>query len=347
GVVITRSFQLPLIGNTPGLNLIQDGFAGLVLVGVTIAFYIRKAERPDRFKGSHLREADYILLWIVGIILTLYAIRSTAIALSGTGGNARYAFVSSILSHLWTGLSPSTLKTLNYAFVWSHISLILAFLVYIPYSKHLHIFSSEPNVFFSNTRARGKLRPIKIDLEALEGEGDEMPVLGAGTLEELTWKENLDLYACTECGRCQHVCPAWNTGKPLSPKLLIMNLRDNLFAEGPKILEAKPKGEEYEKVPLNPDVVEDEVVWSCVTCGACMQECPVNIEHVDHIVDMRRNLVMAESRFPKEVGTILRNVENSSNPWGMQQSTRAEWAEGLDVRVLGEGDGAAPEYLYW
>src|SRR5207302_192897 len=161
------------------------------------------------------------------------------------------------------------------------------------------------------------------------------------------WKENLDLYACTECGRCQHVCPAWNTGKPLSPKLLIMNLRDNLFAQGPGILEAKAKGEEYEKVPLNPDVVDDEVVWSCVTCGACMQECPVNIEHVDHIVDMRRNLVLAESRFPKEVGTLLRNIENSSNPWGMQQSTRADWADGLDVRVLGEGDGAAPEYLYW
>ena len=143
------------------------------------------------------------------------------------------------------------------------------------------------------------------------------------------------------------MCPAWNTGKPLSPKLLIMYLRDHVFDQGPKILAAKARGEEYEKVPLNPNVVDDEVVWSCVTCGACMQECPVNIEHVDHIVDMRRNLVMGESRFPKEVGTLLRNVENSSNPWGMQQSTRAEWAEGLDVRVLGQGDGAAPEYLYW
>src|SRR5436309_7824812 len=266
--------------------------------------------------------------------------------MAGRGGKWSWYPISNALSGLWNGLSPSSLSSLNYAFLWAHIALILGFLVYIPYSKHLHIITSEPNVFFSNTRARGKLRPIKIDLEAL-GESDEMPVLGAASLEDLTWKENLDLYACTECGRCQHVCPAWNTGKPLSPKLLIMNLRDHLFAEGPKILAAQAKGEEYEKVPLNPGVVEDEVVWSCVTCGACMQECPVNIEHVDHIVDMRRNLVMAESRFPKEVGTLLRNVENSSNPWGMQQSTRAEWAEGLDVRVLGEGDGAAPEYLYW
>ena len=174
--------------------------------------------------------------------------------------------------------------------------------------------------------------------------------LGAGTLEELTWKEILDTYACTECGRCQNSCPAWNTGKPLSPKLLIMNLRDNLFAEGPKILAAQAKGEEYEKVPLNPGVVEDEVVWSCVTCGACMQECPVNIEHVDHIVDMRRNLVQAESRFPREAQALLTNLEGSQNPWGQPQSQRAAWAKDLDVRVIEPGSGSGeelPEYLYW
>src|SRR2546430_455773 len=173
-----------------------------------------------------------------------------------------------------------------------------------------------------------------------------MPVLGAGTLEDLTWKENLDLYACTECGRCQHVCPAWNTGKPLSPKLLIMNLRDHLFEEGPAILDARAEGKDHEKRPLNPDVVEDEVVWSCVTCGACMQECPVNIEHIDHIVDMRRNLVMGESRFPQEAGLLLRNLENSSNPWGQSQSQRADWARGLDVRVMQAGE-PAPDILYW
>src|SRR5947207_1523845 len=254
GQIISRSFELPLIGATPLLNLIQDTIALLVLVGVAIAFYIRKVERPERFKGSHLREADYILLWITGIILTLFGFKSTAIAIAGGGGNSAYYFVSNAISHVWTGLSTNTLETLNYAFLWAHVSLILSFLVYIPYSKHLHIVTSEPNVFFANTKARGKLRPIKIDLEAV-GESDEMPVLGAGSLEELTWKENLDLYACTECGRCQQVCPAWNTGKPLSPKLLIMNLRDHLLDEGPRIVEARAKGQEREKVPLNPDVV--------------------------------------------------------------------------------------------
>ncbi|HEV2907309.1 MAG TPA: (Fe-S)-binding protein, partial [Actinomycetota bacterium] len=152
-------------------------------------------------------------------------------------------------------------------------------------------------------------------------------------------------YTCTECGRCQDVCPAWNTGKPLSPKLLIMNLRDHIFDEGEEIVWARRDGEEREKVALNPDVVEDEVVWDCTTCGACMQECPVNIEHVDHIVDMRRNLVMGESRFPQEVGLMLRNLESARNPWGVPQSQRAAWADGLGVRVV--EDGQAPEYLYW
>jgi Fe-S oxidoreductase len=347
GAIFSRSFRLPLIGDTPVLNLIQDVFAGLVLVGVLTAFYIRKIQRPDRFKGSHLREADYILLWIAGIILTLFGIKSTGIALAGGTGNAAWYPISNALSHLWTGVSTDTLSTINYAFLWAHITLILGFLVYIPYSKHLHIVTSSINVFFTNTKARGKLRPIKIDMAALESDEGDMPVLGAATLEDLTWKEALDTYACTECGRCQDVCPAWNTGKPLSPKLLIMNVRDHLFEQGPKILAAKKAGrDDYEKVPLNPDVVEDEVVWDCVTCGACMQECPVNIEHVDHIVDMRRNLVMGESRFPAEAGTLFRNLENAQNPWGMSQGSRGDWTQGLDFEVP-VVNGTAPEYLYW
>src|ERR687888_337523 len=258
GAVFSRSFRLPLIGDTPGLNLIQDVFAALVLVGVVTAFVIRKLQRPDRFKGSHLREADYILLWIAGIIVTLLGIKSTGIALVGGTGNSAWYPISNALSNLWTGLGHDALSTLNYAFLWAHVALILAFLVYIPYSKHLHIITSEFNVFFTNTKARGKLRPIKIDMAALESEDAEMPTLGAATVRDLTWKELLDLYACTECGRCQSACPAWNTGKPLSPKLLVMNLRDHLFDQGPKLLQARDA--EVERVPLNPDVVEDEVV---------------------------------------------------------------------------------------
>src|SRR5207244_5219324 len=211
-----------------------------------------------------------------------------------------------------------------------HTLRVLRVLAALPYSKHLDSFVSELNVFFANTKARGWLGPLHIDLDRLEG-GDVR--LGAGTVQDLTWKEILDLYACTECGRCQSVCPAWNTGKPLSPKLIVMNLRDHLFQVGPGLVQPKRAGEPAESTPLNPEVVEDEVVWDCVTCGACMEECPVDIEHVDHIRDMRRSLVLGESRFPPEAGTLLRNLESSSNPWGQPQSSRAERAKELGAPV--------------
>ena len=162
---------------------------------------------------------------------------------------------------------------------------------------------------------------------------------GAGTVADLTWKQMLDSMSCTECGRCQDVCPAYATGKALSPKLLIMGIRDQLFAEGPASLAGGELG------PLVPNAVTDDVVWDCVTCGACVHECPVSIEHVDHIVDLRRNLVMVESRLPAETETMLRDVERGSNPWGKPQTERASWADGLGVRVLEPGDPAPGDPL--
>jgi Fe-S oxidoreductase len=342
GEVFQPSFAIPLIGRSAGLGLIQDLFAVLVIVGIAMAVFIRKLQRPDRFKGSHLEEADFILLMILGIILTLLALNGAKIALGINESPKEWSPVSWLVAQAFRPMSGDAIEAFEALFLWSHLVLIFGFLAYIPYSKHLHIFVSELNVFFSNTKARGKLRTMDLDMDRLE-QGDLR--LGARSVEDLTWKEMLDLYSCTECGRCQSVCPAWNTGKPLSPKLIVMNLRDHLFESGPEILSARHRGEAYEKVALNPDVIEDEVVWDCTTCGACVQECPVNIEHIDHIVDMRRNLVMAESRFPAEAGLLLRNLESSSNPWGQPQATRADWAKGLGVRVL--EDGRAPEYLYW
>jgi Fe-S oxidoreductase/nitrate reductase gamma subunit len=342
GEVVEETFAIPLIGRSGWLGLLQDVFAVLVIVGIGMALYIRKVQRPERFKGSHLEEADFILLMILGIMLTLLALNGAKIAQAINEAPAEWTPVSNLVAQLFEAMSESTAEVLERVMLWSHLGLIFAFLAYIPYSKHLHILVSAINVFFTKTKPLGKLERLDIDLEQLE-KGQLR--LGAGTIEDLSWKEILDTYSCTECGRCQNVCPAWNTGKPLSPKLIVMNLRDQVFEEGPAILAAKRRGREYEPTPLNPDVVEDEVVWDCVTCGACMQECPVNIEHVDHIVDMRRNLVMAESRFPAEAGTLLRNMESSQNPWGVPQSTRGDWAQGLGVRVL--EDGQSPEYLYW
>ncbi len=172
--------------------------------------------------------------------------------------------------------------------VWTHVLLILGFLIYLPYSKHLHILVAAINVFFTRTRRRGRLEPIDFE----QPEADVR--FGAATASDLTWKQLLDTMSCTECGRCQDVCPAYNTGKELSPKLLIMALRDQVRAQS--------------TAALVPNAVTDNVVWDCVTCGACVQECPVGIEHIDHIVDLRRNLVMVESRFPEEAGAMLRDA---------------------------------------
>jgi Fe-S oxidoreductase/nitrate reductase gamma subunit len=343
GEVFTPTFALPLIGRTAALGLIQDVFSILVIVAIGMALYYRKVQRPERFKGSHLEEADFILLMILGIILTLLALNGARIALGINESPKVWTPASSLMAHIFQSMSHRAVEFFEHVFLWAHILLILGFLAYIPYSKHLHIFVSEINVFFTTTRARGHLEALDLSQEKLES-GEAR--LGAATLEDLTWKEILDTYSCTECGRCQSVCPAWNTGKPLSPKLVVMNLRDHVFQQGPRILAAKASGQEYERIPLNPAVIEDEVIWDCTTCGACMQECPVNIEHVDHIVDMRRNLVMGESRFPQEAGLLLRNLEGSSNPWGVPQSERAAWAEGLGVRILEDG-ARAPQYLYW
>jgi Fe-S oxidoreductase len=342
GEVVDREFAIPLIGRSAWLGLVQDVFAALVILGIGMALYFRKVQRPERFKGSHLEEADFILMMILGVMLTLLGLNAAKISLRINESPAVWTPVSNLIAPLFDRMSTDSVDLFERVFLWAHILLILGFLAYIPYSKHLHIVVSSINVFFANTRARGRLRPLHIDLEKMEEGGAS---LGASTIEDLTWKEILDLYSCTECGRCQQVCPAWNTGKPLSPKLIVMNLRDHLFEVGPRLQAARRKGGEVETRPLNPEVVEDEVVWDCTTCGACMQECPVDIEHIDHIVDMRRNLVMAESRFPPEAGILLRNLEGSSNPWGQPQPQRADWAQGLGVRVL--ADGRAPEYLYW
>ena len=313
--------------------LLVDAFAVLVLAGVATALYIRKVQRPRRFDGSHLGEADLILALIAGIVTSLLLWHASLIALGLNPWPADWSPISNALSGIFSGGTAT--EVLERVFVWAHVLIILGFLAYLPHSKHLHIATAAFNVFFGRTRARGRLEPIDFAVE------DEAALrFGAGTAGDLTWKQMLDAMSCTECGRCQDVCPAYATGKALSPKLLIMGIRDQLFAEGPDVLAGG------ELSALVPNAVTDDVVWDCVTCGACVHECPVSIEHVDHIVDLRRHLVMVESRLPADTETMLRDVERGSNPWGKPQTERAAWAEGLGVRVLEPGD-PAPEVLYW
>jgi Fe-S oxidoreductase len=334
--IVNPDWTLPLLGHAAWFALLVDLFATMVAIGVGIAFYIRKVQKPDRFRGSHMGEADRILLTILSIVATLLLWNATQIAL-GTFPHPGAAPVANALSSLFGTGQPT--EALERVFVWAHVLIVLAFLTYLPKSKHLHIITAAPNVFFAKNGPSGYLAPERIDLESAE----EDMRFGVATAQDLSKKQLLDLFSCTECGRCQEVCPAWATGKPLSPKLLIMDLRDHVAGIDPAAMAAGT----VELQPLVPNAVTDEVVWDCVTCGACVRECPVDIEHVDTIVDLRRNLVMAESRFPSEAGTMLRGVEGpNENPWGEPAASRTDWIGDIPVRVLQPGE-QAPEYLFW
>jgi Fe-S oxidoreductase len=292
---VDRDATLPWLGHQRWFEVLAEVFAVLVLVGVATALVIRKLVRPARFEGSHLGEADLILFMIAGVVTTLLVWHHSSGALERVS-------------------------------VWAHLSFIFAFLAYLPHSKHLHIATAPFNVWLARTRDRGRLEPLRFDVP------EEELRFGAATVADLTRKEILDSFSCTECGRCQDACPAWATGKVLSPKLLIMGVRDQVFAQS--------------DAPIVGNGVPEEMIWDCVTCGACVEACPVSIEHVDHIIDLRRSRVMVDSQFPAEAEPMLRDVERASNPWGKPQTERAAWAEALGVRVLEPGD-PAPEVLYW
>jgi Fe-S oxidoreductase len=353
GTVYQEGFHIPLIGRWGPLGALQDFFVVAVLISIGVAFGIRRGQRPGRFKGSHGKEAEYILWAIAGIMITILFTRASEIALARFPYDTAWTPVSNAVAQLFTGFSLATREALDTIFLWWHSLIILAFLVYITYSKHLHIITSGFNVLFVSERPKGALKKMDIDIENMS----EDDTFGAGKITDLTWKQLLDGMTCTECGRCQSQCPAWNTGKPLSPKLLIMDIRDQLFANGPQLLAAKNTNEEaYQQAlaelpALNPDVVEDEVIWDCTTCGACVQACPVDIEHIDHIIDMRRNLVMTESRFPREMQSALQNMETTGNPWGQPPQARVEWMKGssrqepLEIPHISEAPDA--EVLFW
>jgi Fe-S oxidoreductase len=339
---VDKHSTLPWLGHQGWFAFLADIFATLVLIGCAGALWVRKVQRPERFKGSHLGEADLILGLIATIATTLLLWQACRIALGLNEWPPSSAPVSDLLSHLF-GENSAT-RVLERVFVYLHVGTILFFLAYLPRSKHLHILSAAFNVWYGRTGPGGKLETLRFDDPDVPE--DEIR-FGAGTASDLNFKQVLDTFSCTECGRCQDACPAFATGKTLSPKLLIMGLRDQLFTDGGAIVSSRGgDGEALELAPLVPGAVPEESVWDCVTCGACVEACPVSIEHVDHIVDLRRHLVMVESSFPSESEQMLRDVERAGNPWGKAQSERADWAAELGIKILEPGD-PAPEYLYW
>ena len=349
GDLFQKTFHIPLIGTWDWIGFVEDFFAVAVLLALVVFSIIRlmnapaRKERQSRFYGSHTGAAWLVLAMIAGVMVTLLLYRAAQVNTSnphqfpyGWGAFASHAIAD--LLPKGAGLN-SDLATI---FIILNIAVISAFLVVVSYSKHLHIFLAPFNVAFSRRpRALGALdKTPDMDMENIE----EDTVFGVGQVGHFSWKQMLDFATCTECGRCQSACPAWNTEKPLSPKLLIMALRDNMFASATPLL-----GGEGEMTALVPHVIDPDVLWACTTCGACVEECPVDIEHIDAIIDMRRYQVLMESEFPSEAGLMLRNVENQGDPWGLGQAKRTEWTQSLDFEIP-VITGTIPddiEYLYW
>jgi Fe-S oxidoreductase len=351
GSVFSRSFHIPWIGQSNWLAFTEDFFATAVLLSLVIFSIIRlvqapsRRQRQSRFYGSHTGAAWAVLGMIALVIITLLMYRAAQI---NTGhfpyDQSHWAFSSHVVATWLRPLGAGVNSVLEAIFVLANIGVIAGFLVFVAYSKHLHIFLAPINVGVSRRpRALGALdKTPDMDMEKVT----EDTVFGVGHVEDFTWKQMLDFATCTECGRCQSVCPAWTTGKPLSPKLVIMGLRENMFASADRLLSGS---RDSDVATLVPTVIDPDVLWSCTTCGACVEECPVDIEHVDAIIDMRRYEVMMESRFPSEAGLLLRNLENQGDPWGLGSSKRTDWLKSLDFEVP-IIDGPIPEdveYLYW
>ncbi len=403
GALFNENFHIPVVGHWGVLGFAQDLVAVLAFFGLVVFSVIRWRNSPQRlgrnsrFQGSHLGGAWLTLFLIFSVLWSMFLFRGSSVnAGHFPYGNA--AFMSHAVGRLLEPLGPDTNTVLEHVGLLIHIGVMLVFLILVLYSKHLHIFTAPFNVLFGRRPvALGAVKDLMVGGKAFSVDMvedlDEGASLGVGTIQDFTWKGLLDFSTCTECGRCQSQCPAWNTDKPLSPKLLIMGLRGHASAKAPYVQALAKVGGDPEKVPAalaavpadhgvpapeglswadipligdtgydpanpltaytatGPAVIDTDVLWSCTTCGACVEQCPVDIEHVDHIVDMRRYQTLIESAFPSELGGLFRNLENKGNPWGLGSKVRMDWAKDLpfDVKVLGSDVESAAEvdYLFW
>jgi Fe-S oxidoreductase len=356
GALFDENFAFWWIGRQPWLGFLEDFFTVAVLVALATFAVIRvrnapeRKERASRFYGSHTGAAWLVLGMIAAVMVTLLLYRAGQF---NTGhfpfGDSGWPFATWLLAHALAPLGVGVNSAIETVFLLGNIAVIMGFLVLVVHSKHLHIFVAPLNVSTKRLPdALGPLLPVESNGKPVDftDPGDD-DIFGRGKIEDFTWKGMLDFETCTECGRCQSQCPAWNTGKPLSPKMVIMDLRDHLLDRAPYVM-GQQEGEPVQLVAEG-GVIEPDVLWSCTTCGACVEQCPVDIEHVDHIVDMRRYQVMIESEFPTELGALFRGLENKGNPWGQNNTARMDWAKDLDFEVpviTGELPDDT-EWLFW
>ncbi len=378
GQLFDPRFALPVIGRWFGYEWVAEAISWLALVSILALFGYRVTHRPGgrgratRFFGSRMWMGYYVEATILAVAVCVLLLRGLEYALGVHPGLFHYPTTAWIGAAL-AGLSTSALKDTVY--VVATVKILVSMAWFVVLSRNLtmgvawHRFTVWPNIWFRR-RADGRpslgaLQPIVVGGAPLDFENlddlDENAALGVGKIEDFTWKGLLDFTTCTECGRCQSQCPAWNTEKPLSPKLFVMGLREHAYAKAPYLLasegDAAPEAAAREaERPLIGDeeaygVIDPDVLWSCTTCGACVQQCPVDIEHVDHIVDMRRYQVLVEANFPPELNQLFKGMENKGNPWNMSPSARMDWAKDLDfpVREVGADvdDLSGVEWLFW
>ena len=318
------------------ISWFQDVLGLLVIGAIIVSLFRRFVLKPLRLQiddPKAKKEAVFILCLIFVLILLMFGMKGAGILMDPPKVDRAYAPVSAVVAGLIDGQADPHI--LERVFAWIHHVIIFYFLIFIPFSKHIHILGAIPNIFFRNLGPAGTLSRLDFEDESAEK-------FGNSEVRDFTWKQLLDFYACTECGRCQAACPAYLTEKPLSPFSLIHMMRGHFVSDRQKLLEG---GDEAEATPIIGTTVSEDEIWACTTCGACMQECPPFIEHVQKIVDMRRYLVMTESKFPHEMQPVFRNMEVNYNPWSMGFSTRADWAEGLDVPIAAEKQEF--DVLFW
>ncbi|AOT60065.1 MULTISPECIES: (Fe-S)-binding protein [Streptomyces] len=396
GQLFQADWTLPVLGGFLPFEMYIEFIGLMTVVGIAVLMVIRllslpsRPGRKSRFAGSKAWQAYFVEYVILTIGLAILVLRGLEGAIHHVDSYEAAYFVSYPLVLAFGGLSLGTLQTLIYLAAMVKISVSLIWMITVSLNTNMgvawHRFLGFPNIFFKRNAtgetALGALQPMssggkEIDFETVfdDEEGAEETVFGVSQVEHFSWKGILDFATCTECGRCQSQCPAWNTGKPLSPKLLIMSLRDHAHAKAPYLLagggktaegEEKASAEALKDVPASAlaeaerpligtaeenGVIDPDVLWSCTTCGACVEQCPVDIEHIDHIVDMRRYQVMIESAFPSEAGTMLKNLEKKGNPWGLAKKQRVEWTKEVDfeVPIVGKDveDLTEVDYLYW
>ncbi|MFB6425067.1 (Fe-S)-binding protein [Streptomyces microflavus] len=390
GQLFKADWVLPYIGTFLPYEVYIEFIALGTTLGILVLIAIRqlnlpsRAGRKSRFTGSKMGQAYFVEAIILIIGAAIMVLRGLEGALHHVDGYGLAYFASYPLVLAFEGLSVETLQNLVYLAAMIKLGTTMIWAITVGLNTNMgvawHRFLGFPNIWFKRNAdgdvALGALQPMTTGGKEIDWEDPaEDAVFGVSQVEQFSWKGILDFSTCTECGRCQSQCPAWNTGKPLSPKLLIMSLRDHAHAKAPYLLAGggkdmegneKATEEQLKDVPAaalaeaerpligtaeENGVIDPDVLWSCTTCGACVEQCPVDIEHIDHIVDMRRYQVMIESAFPSEAGTMLKNLEKKGNPWGLAKKARVEWTKEVDfeVPIVGKDieDLTEVDYLYW